>query len=131
MAISSGRARPAPVTIGVTAARVKVLALSPAGLRTWAILSHLRDRSARREFGMLRFLLSRVAQTIAVLFTVSVIIFALMRLIPGDPVLMMLGDDFTENAYRQLRAKLGLDRSIVSQYVIWLQAILRGDFGDS
>jgi peptide/nickel transport system permease protein len=67
----------------------------------------------------------------AVLFTVSVIIFALMRMIPGDPVLMMLGDDFTQDAYRLLRAKLGLDRSVVTQYVIWLQAILRGDFGDS
>ena len=80
---------------------------------------------------MLRFFLSRVGQTIAVLFTVSVIIFALMRLIPGDPVLMMLGDDFTPAAYRQLQNKLGLDRSIVTQYVIWLGSILRGDLGDS
>ena len=79
---------------------------------------------------MLRFFLSRVGQTIAVLFTVSVIIFALMRLIPGDPVLMMLGDDFTPAAYRQLQSKLGLDRSIVTQYVIWLGSILRGDLGD-
>jgi peptide/nickel transport system permease protein len=80
---------------------------------------------------MLRFVLSRVGQTVAVLFTVSVIIFALMRLIPGDPVLMMLGDDFTDEAYHRLRVQLGLDRSVVTQYVIWLQAILRGDFGDS
>jgi peptide/nickel transport system permease protein len=80
---------------------------------------------------MLRFFLSRVGQTLAVLFTVSVIIFALMRLIPGDPVLMMLGDDFTEEAYGQLRSKLGFDRSIVTQYLIWLGAVLRGDFGDS
>ena len=80
---------------------------------------------------MLRFFLSRVGQTIAVLFTVSVIIFVLMRLIPGDPVLMMLGDDFTPDAYRRLQAKLGLDRSVVTQYAIWLEAILRGDLGDS
>ena len=80
---------------------------------------------------MLRFCLSRIGQTLAVLFTVSVIIFVLMRLIPGDPVLMMLGDDFTQEAYQRLRAKLGFDRSVVTQYVIWLQAILRGDFGDS
>jgi peptide/nickel transport system permease protein len=80
---------------------------------------------------LIRFFLSRVGQTIAVLFTVSVIIFALMRLIPGDPVLMMLGDDFTQEAYQKLRAKLGFDRSIVVQYLIWLQAILRGDLGDS
>lgn len=80
---------------------------------------------------MLRFFLSRIGQTLAVLFTVSVIIFALMRMIPGDPVLMMLGDDFTQEAYERLRASLGFDRSIVTQYLIWLQAILRGDLGDS
>jgi len=80
---------------------------------------------------MLRFILSRVGQTIAVLFTVSVIIFALMRMIPGDPVLMMLGDDFTQDAYQRLRAQLGFDRSIVTQYLIWIGNILAGDFGDS
>jgi peptide/nickel transport system permease protein len=80
---------------------------------------------------VIRFVLSRVLQTAAVLFTVSVIIFALMRMIPGDPVLMLLGDDFTEDAYRQLRARLGLDRSIVTQYVFWLRNILHGDLGDS
>jgi peptide/nickel transport system permease protein len=80
---------------------------------------------------MLRFVLSRIGQTLAVLFTVSVIIFALMRLIPGDPVLMLLGDDFSQDAYERLRAKLGLDRSIVTQYVLWLGSVLSGDLGDS
>lgn len=80
---------------------------------------------------MLRFVLSRSGQTIAVLFMASVIIFALMRLIPGDPVLMMLGDDFTQTAYEQMRAKLGLDRSIVVQYVLWLRNVFHGDLGDS
>src|SRR5581483_5094897 len=69
--------------------------------------------------------------TLAVLFTVSVIIFALMRMIPGDPVLMRLGDDFTQEAYDRLRGELGLDRSIVTQYVIWLRQVLTGDLGDS
>jgi peptide/nickel transport system permease protein len=80
---------------------------------------------------MLRFVLSRVGQTLAVLFTVSVIIFALMRMIPGDPVLMMLGDDFTQEAYQRLRARLGFDRSIVVQYLIWLRHVVAGDFGNS
>ena len=80
---------------------------------------------------MLRFVLSRVGQTLAVLFTASVLIFALMRLIPGDPVLMLLGDDFTEQAYQQLRARLGLDRSIVLQYLFWLRNVVQGDLGDS
>jgi peptide/nickel transport system permease protein len=81
--------------------------------------------------GVLRFFLSRIAQTLAVLFTVSVIIFALMRMIPGDPIMMMLGDDFSQDAYRRLQEKLGFDRSIVVQYLIWLGNILRGDLGDS
>jgi peptide/nickel transport system permease protein len=80
---------------------------------------------------MVRFFLSRIGQTVAVLFTVSVIIFALMRMIPGDPVLMMLGDDFSEDAYKRLQTKLGLDRSIAVQYVFWLRAIVQGDLGDS
>jgi peptide/nickel transport system permease protein len=80
---------------------------------------------------MLRFTFSRIGQTLAVLFTVSVIIFALMRMIPGDPVLMMLGDDFTQDAYQRLRAKLGFDRSVVTQYLLWAQNILAGDLGDS
>lgn len=80
---------------------------------------------------MLRYILSRFGQTVAVLVVASVLIFALMRLIPGDPVLMMLGDDFTEDAYERMRAQLGLDRSIVVQYAFWLRNVLRGDLGDS
>jgi peptide/nickel transport system permease protein len=80
---------------------------------------------------MIRFVFSRLGQTAAVLATVSVIIFVLMRLVPGDPVLMMLGDDFTQDAYQRLRAQLGLDRSVVVQYLIWLWHVLRGDLGVS
>src|SRR5262245_9240912 len=80
---------------------------------------------------MLRFFLSRIGQTVAVLLTVSVIIFGLMRMIPGDPLLMMLGDDFTQDAYQKLRGQLGFDRSMVTQYLIWLSAVVRGDFGSS
>jgi peptide/nickel transport system permease protein len=80
---------------------------------------------------MVRFVLSRIGQTLAVLFTVSVIIFALMRMIPGDPALMRLGDDFTQEAYDRLRGELGFDRSIVMQYLIWLGQVLSGDLGNS
>ncbi len=80
---------------------------------------------------MARFVLSRIRQTITVLWIVSVILFVLMRLIPGDPVLIMLSDEFTEEAYQQLRVQLGLDRPMVVQYLIWLGNILRGDLGYS
>jgi peptide/nickel transport system permease protein len=80
---------------------------------------------------MVRFALSRLGQTLAVLWIVSVMIFVLMRLIPGDPALMMLGDDFTDAAYQKLKTQLGLDRSWLTQYVIWLGNVLRGDLGYS
>jgi peptide/nickel transport system permease protein len=80
---------------------------------------------------MVRFALSRVGQTVAVLWIVSVILFVLMRLIPGDPVLIMLGDEFTPDAYAKLKAQLGLDRAWVTQYVIWTGNVLRGDLGYS
>ena len=54
-----------------------------------------------------------------------------MRMIPGDPVLMRLGDDFTQEAYERLRGELGFDRSIVVQYLIWIRSVLAGDLGDS
>ena len=80
---------------------------------------------------MARFTLSRIGQTLAVLWIVSVILFVLMRLIPGDPVLIMLGDEYTDEAYVQLKANLGLDRSWPTQYAIWLGNVLRGELGYS
>jgi len=80
---------------------------------------------------VLRFLLRRVGQTLAVLLVVSVIVFLLIRLIPGDPVMTMLGPEYTDQAYRELRAKLGLDRSIVVQYAMWVRDLGRGDLGYS
>ena len=47
-----------------------------------------------------------------------------MRMIPGDPVLMRLGDDFTQEAYERLRGELGFDRSLVTQYLIWIRNVL-------
>jgi peptide/nickel transport system permease protein len=66
-----------------------------------------------------------------VLLVVSVVVFALIRLIPGDPVYTMLGPEYTEQAYRDLREKLGLDRSLARQYVAWIGDVLRGDLGYS
>jgi peptide/nickel transport system permease protein len=78
-----------------------------------------------------RFLVRRLGQTLAVLFTVSVVVFALIRFVPGDPVYTMLGNEYTEQAYRELRARLGLDRPLVAQYALWLGDLVRGDLGYS
>lgn len=68
---------------------------------------------------------------VPVLIGVSVIVFSLVRLIPGDPVELLLGEDYTQEAYEELRAEWGLDKPIYIQYLIFLKQLLRGDLGDS
>jgi peptide/nickel transport system permease protein len=80
---------------------------------------------------MFRFAVRRFGQTAVVVFAASVIVFALIRLVPGDPVLAMLGNEYTEEAYRQLRNELGLDRSLVIQYLLWVGNVVQGDLGYS
>ena len=80
---------------------------------------------------MVRFAVRRLGQTAVVVFTASVIVFALIRLVPGDPVLAMLGNEYTEDAYRSLRGQLGLDRSLITQYLQWVGNVARGDLGYS
>lgn len=86
---------------------------------------------ARRGKKMLRFVLSRMASAVPTLLIVSISVFLLIRLIPGDPAALLLGDLATEESIATLRAKLGLDQSIVVQFAIWLRGILSGDFGVS
>src|SRR5262249_2013511 len=66
-----------------------------------------------------------------VLFGVSVVIFFLMQMIPGDIATALLGPMATEVAKAQLRHALGLDQPILIQYVKWLSTVLSGDFGMS
>lgn len=80
---------------------------------------------------MLRFVMSRIASAVPTLLIVSVSVFLLIRLIPGDPAALLLGDLATEESIAALRAKLGLDQGIVVQFAIWLRGILAGDFGVS
>jgi peptide/nickel transport system permease protein len=80
---------------------------------------------------MRQYVLKRLLLAVPTLLLVSVIVFSLMRLIPGDVVVLM----FEEKAYAEdleaLRAKLGLNRPIYVQYGIWLGRLLRGDLGES
>lgn len=66
-----------------------------------------------------------------VLFLVSIIVFMLIRMIPGDPVLIMLGEEATLEVRAALRHELGLDRSIPVQYAVWVGRVIRGDLGRS
>ncbi len=65
------------------------------------------------------------------LFGVSVAAFVILRLIPGDPALLMVGPTASEADIEAMREYLGLTKSIPEQYVIWLRTILHGDFGRS
>jgi peptide/nickel transport system permease protein len=76
-----------------------------------------------------RFKLRRLLVTVPALVAMSVFVFALMRLIPGDPVRSMLGFRATDQNVALIRHQLGLDRSAVEQYFSWAAGIVRGDFG--
>ena len=77
------------------------------------------------------YLLRRLLMIVPVLFGVSVIVFLVISLVPGDPAKAILGTFATPEAVAQVRHDLGLDRSLPAQYAIWLGNILRGDFGRS
>jgi peptide/nickel transport system permease protein len=82
---------------------------------------------------MKRVLLHRIADLAVVLFGVSVIVFLMIRLIPGDAVAIMLGanTEVTPERLAELRARIGLDRPLVEQYLHWAGAALQGDLGTS
>jgi peptide/nickel transport system permease protein len=80
---------------------------------------------------MLRFLLQRLGMAVPTLLIVAITVFAMMRLIPGDPVTLMLGDMADPSAVADLRRSLGLDQSIPVQFLYWLGNVLSGDFGTS
>lgn len=80
---------------------------------------------------MLRFIAQRLALAVPTLLLISVVVFALIRFIPGDPALLMLGDSADPQSLATARAALGLDHSVGVQFVYWLQAVLSGDLGVS
>ena len=80
---------------------------------------------------MLRYLTRRIGVFLPTLLAASFLIFVFIRLIPGDPAAIMLGDQATPGEIAALRAAMGLEDSLASQYVRWLSAVARGDLGDS
>jgi peptide/nickel transport system permease protein len=78
-----------------------------------------------------RFIAQRLLSTIPVLLLVSIGVFSLIHLIPGDPVQVMAGESQDPEVVANLRHQLGLDRPLYEQYVTWLGRALRGDLGRS
>jgi len=77
------------------------------------------------------FILRRVASTVPVMLIVAVVIFAMLRLTPGDPAVVIAGDQATAEQIARIRASLGLDLPIHVQFITWISQILRGDLGTS
>lgn len=79
---------------------------------------------------MRRFIFFRLIQSIVTLLVLSMIIFYLIRM-GGDPVLLMLPESATEADYKYMQAKLGLDKPVYEQYVVFMKDALKGDLGKS
>ncbi|MDI1344033.1 MAG: ABC transporter permease [Pseudolabrys sp.] len=80
---------------------------------------------------MLNFLGKRLLQLIPTLFFVSVIIFSLQQLLPGDPATIMAGEDRDPEVIAQIRHQYRLDQPIPVQYVYWVKGVFSGDLGES
>lgn len=76
-----------------------------------------------------QFAFKRILWSLAALLGLSLIIFTLSRIIPGDPARMALGPRATQEAVNELRHELRLDKSLPAQYGFWISSVLKGDFG--
>jgi peptide/nickel transport system permease protein len=80
---------------------------------------------------MLRFVVRRLLLLLPVAIGISVVVFVLIRFAPGDPVVSMLGNDYSADAADRLRHELGLDQPVFVQYWLWLERVVHGNFGTS
>jgi peptide/nickel transport system permease protein len=80
---------------------------------------------------MIAFVVRRLLATIPVLGIVAVFVFLLLRLTPGDPAAVIAGENANAAQIEEIRAKLGLDRPLATQFAVWLGRVLQGDLGES
>ena len=77
------------------------------------------------------FLVKRILATIPVLVIVAVIVFTLIRLVPGDPAAVIAGNMATNEDIARIRTELGLDRGFFTQFLLWAKGLVSGDLGQS
>src|SRR6266496_446542 len=80
---------------------------------------------------MRTYILRRLLQIVPTVLMITFVVFVMMRSVPGDPVVSMLGDAYTEEDAIKARQEYGLDRPILVPYVIWLGKLVQGDWGRS
>ena len=77
------------------------------------------------------YILKRLIEIVPTVLAITFVVFVMMRSIPGDPVVAMLGDAYTEEDAVRVRVEYGLDKPLLLQYGIWLGKLVRGDWGVS
>jgi peptide/nickel transport system permease protein len=79
----------------------------------------------------INYLLKRIMTILFTLFVVSLLVFGITQVLPGDAAVMLLGENATAEQLAAVRERLGLDASLPAQYLHWLAGVLHGDFGTS
>ena len=77
------------------------------------------------------YILRRLLQIVPTILMITLVVFVMMQSIPGDPVVALLGEAYTEESAAQVRQEYGLDQPILVQYVIWVGKLVQGDWGRS
>ncbi|EHL64424.1 ABC transporter permease [Cloacibacillus evryensis] len=80
---------------------------------------------------MINYTIRRLLSSLPTLIIVAVLVFVLIRMVPGNPALVMLGEEATPDEITRMEAKLGIDQPLPVQFVRWTSKVLRGDLGDS
>jgi len=80
---------------------------------------------------MIKYILKRLIAMIPVILALTLVVFTIMYMTPGDPTAIILGNEYTEEASAQIKAELGLDRPFIVQYFNYLARLVQGDFGTS
>jgi peptide/nickel transport system permease protein len=80
---------------------------------------------------MREYIIKRLLQVIPTMLIITLVVFAMMQAIPGDPIITLLGDAYDEDDAAALRKQYGLDKPIVVQYVRWLGRLVQGNWGES
>ena len=80
---------------------------------------------------MRTYILRRLLQIVPTVLMITLVVFVMMRSVPGDPVVIMLGDAYTEEDAVKVRHEYGLDKPVLVQYAIWLGKLVQGDWGVS
>jgi peptide/nickel transport system permease protein len=80
---------------------------------------------------MRTYILKRLLQIVPTVLMITLVVFVMMRSVPGDAVVLLLGDAYTEEDAVKVRHEYGLDKPVLVQYAIWLGKLVRGDWGVS